>query len=677
MRKGSLMPSLPDLYMGVDIESGSPEAIAKARYSVVVVDQDLRLVAKAQGISLAGVIRLSWERRPKAIAVDNVFELAPGASTEGLSKFLSLLPPGTGLVQVTATENGFIDIREAARRAGIDVGSQKPSPTRTAFLAAAIAARGRGQRVGFTREKTLIYVTKGHAGSGGGWSQGRYQRRVRASVRLAAERIRERLDRANIDYDVYYRSGEGGIESATFIVYAPRDRLVGLVRPHKGIDYVVRVETKYEGELIFGDKEGTLTLRPVIVGIDAGMTAGLAAIDVEGRVLHLGSYKEVDRGVIISVVSKLGKPILVATDVKDPPELVRKLAAQLGAQLFTPSYDLAVVEKEGLSARVTEGSELKPKTPHERDALAAAFKAYLEFKSKLSQVESYVSTINIDIDVNQVKADIIRGVTLAEAIEKQIERLIGSGSQSRTSPQQEKRERPKECDESKAELLEAQKIALEREVQELRARLDEAERRLESMRKELKLELMRDAEIVKLKSDAEKAKALLSEVQERAKALEEKVDALRRAILLLRGGGFVLARKLQELKVQDIRRSEAQMGELMPGELIVIERWSSFESEAVERVAKAQAAALMPETNVPLADALRSKGVPVLPLSGYNVIEIDDLALVDAGAARDAYNEARGLRAKLHDELLQRLIDEYRHSRASPGSQQRPSRRRG
>jgi len=51
------------LYMGVDIESGSPETPERARYSVAVVDQDLRLVLKAQGVSLAGGPR-EGERRP-------------------------------------------------------------------------------------------------------------------------------------------------------------------------------------------------------------------------------------------------------------------------------------------------------------------------------------------------------------------------------------------------------------------------------------------------------------------------------------------------------------------------------------------------------------------------------------------------------------------------------------
>ena len=664
------MSSSPALYMGVDIESGSPEANERARYSVVIVDKDLRLVMKAQGVTLAGVIRLAWEKRPQVIASDNVFELAPGGSTEGLARLLSLLPPGTQLVQVTSTEEGFVDLREAARRAGLDLGSQKPTPARTAFIVAAIAALGKGQRVGFTQEKTYIYVSRGHGGSGGGWSQSRYQRRVRASVRMAAEKIRERLESAGIDYDVYYRSSEGGLEAATFIVYAPREKLIGLVRPHRGVDYTIKVETKYEGELVFGDEKGALSLRPVIVGIDAGMTAGLAVLDVEGRVLHLGSYKEVDRGEIISVVSKLGRPILVATDVKDAPQLVRKLAAQLGAQLYTPDYDLAVVEKEELSARATEGSELRPRTPHERDALAAAYRAFLEFKSKLAQVESYVSNIDIDIDAEEVMADIIRGLTMADAIERQIERLMGQ-PQRQAAQQQERQTKPRTCDDARAELLEAQKVALERQVQELRSRLDEAERALEDLRRRTKAELLKDAEVARLRADAERAKALLSETQARAKALEETVEALRRALLMVSSGDFVLARRLQALKVQEIRRSEAQMGELRRGELVIVESASQFEREAVERLARAEAAVLISDVDSPLADALRSNGVPVLSLKNYRTLQVDDVVLIESRALKDAEAQARELRTRVRDELLARLLAEYRMSRSSQAGPQK------
>ena len=654
------------LYMGVDIESGSPETPERARYSVAVVDQDLRLVLKAQGVSLAGVVRLCWERRPNVIAVDNVFELAPGGSAEGLAKFLSLLPPGTQLIQVTATEEGFVDIREAAKRAGLDVGGQKPSSAKTAFIAAAIAARGGGQRVGFSREKTYIFVTRGRGVHSGGWSQSRYQRRVRASVKIAAEKVKEKLEQANLDYDVYYRASEGGIESATFIVYAPRERLIGLVRPHRGVDYTIRVETRYEGELAFGNDKGSLNMRPVIVGIDAGMTTGLSVLDFEGKVLHLGSYKEVDRGEIISVISKLGRPALVATDVKDPPDLVKKLAAQLGAQLYLPDYDLLVAEKEDLSSRAVEGSELRPRTPHERDALAAAYRAYLDFKSKLSQVESYLSSMDIDVDIDEVKADVIKGLTIAEAVERQIERLMSAASAGQAQgPQPERREQPKECDTSKYELLEAQKVALEKQVQELRAGLDNAERELEELRKRLKAELLRDPEVAKLKAEAEKAKALLADALKRSEALEAQLEELRGALALLRSGEFLVARRLSELKVQELRRSEAAFGELTANEVVVIDSWAQFEQEAVDRLAKANVAVVvLADISSPLANALRSRGIPTLQASKYRVIEAGGLTLVEARVLKDAEVERSKLRSKASDYLLERLLKEYRLSRS-------------
>ncbi len=83
-----------ELYMGVDIESGSPlSSTNRAKYSVVIIDQSLKLIAKHQSVPLATIIRLAWEYRPRSIASDNVMELSLDGSTESIARLLSLLPP--------------------------------------------------------------------------------------------------------------------------------------------------------------------------------------------------------------------------------------------------------------------------------------------------------------------------------------------------------------------------------------------------------------------------------------------------------------------------------------------------------------------------------------------------------------------------------------------------------
>jgi len=208
-------------------------------------------------------------------------------------------------------------------------------------------------------------------------------------------------------------------------------------------------------------------------------------------------------------------------------------------------------------------------------------------------------------------------------------------------------------------------VALEKQVQELRAGLDNAERELEELRKRLKVELLRDPEVAKLKAEAEKAKALLADALKRSEALEAQLEELRGALALLRSGEFLVARRLSELKVQELRRSEAALGELTANEIVVIDSWVQFEQEAVDKLAKANVAVVvLADISSPLANALRSRGIPTLQASKYRVIEAGGLTLVEARVLKDAEAERSKLRSKASDYLLERLLKEYRLSRS-------------
>ena len=655
------------LYMGVDVLQQSGPGADRRRYYVIVIDENLRIVDKRQDAPLATIIRLSWELRPRAIATDNALELSPNGTVEGLARLLSLLPPETKLVQVTVTDEGFVDIREAAKSLGLEASYSKPSPGRTAYLAAAIAAKGGGLEVGFSREKTYIIVSRSRSSKAGGWSQQRYQRRIRASVRAAAERVREALDSAGLDYDVFYRKSEGGYDSAVFIVYAPREKLFGLVRPHRGVDYWIRIESRYEGELVFGQK-GSQANRPIIVGVDAGMTSGLAVIDLNGRVLHLGSYREADRGNLLDIIARLGKPIVIATDVREPPELIRKLAAQTGARLYVPDHDLSVQEKEELANRAAEVSGVRPETPHERDSLAAAYRALADLMAKLQQVDSYVSKLDLELDVDRIKADVLGGVTLAEAVERQISELLGEGQggqeRQQAAPQRTQENRPGGCEPPKdVELLEAQKSALEKQVEELRERLEWAERQAERIRRELKAEVLKDEEVRRLKDEVAKLSQELESSRRREEELLENLGKLASLVVGVARGDYVLVREVDELKMSDLKRTEERLGPLSPNELVYVRRPLTFEVEAVKYLAKTKVRGVaLDDPEAPLANSLRSAGLAIVRLDAGKLVRVGGLSAVPAEAieyvAGRAPDEAR------YSNLLERLVEEYREARA-------------
>ncbi len=650
------------LYMGVDIAEGSPQSRQRPLYAVVIVDEDGRIVASQQSVPLSRVIRLAWEYRPAKLAVDNIFELA--SSRRELERILGMFPPDTEIVQVTLEDRGVArKLREAAREAGLDVGRGKLSPGKAAYLAAVLASLGEGVPVRQVDEKTIITVTRGRSPGRGGQSQRRLQRRVRASVHIAAMRIKEALDKAGLDYDFSYRESVGGLESATFTVYAPRTKLYGVVRPHRGQDYIVSVKPVYKTRLSI--PSGEQPSRPIIVGVDPGITTGLAILDLSGRVLYLASGKDLDRGRILEIASSLGRPVIVAVDVSSPPEAARKIAAQLGASLYTPPEDLSTMEKRELAARAYGGKP--PVDSHQRDALAAAYRAFQALRRKMEQVEREVGRLGLDIDADTVKEAVARGLTIAQALEEAIEERLQSWRSEERAEPRPRRPRPAADVEnlvSRIEALTAENRALAERIERLTRELEEARREAERAKREARAELMRDPELRALQDRVRVLEEEIRRLRGELESREEEARRLLEALLRVARGEAVVARRIPSLTVRSLRRSEDQYGALLPGEIIYVDTGGVVEEEAVRILAEAGVLGVVypgPEPGAArrlLVPFIRPESLPggVSWVAGVPLLSPD---------AREAFEEAR---RRLEEEArsrvsLESIIEEYRRMR--------------
>lgn len=654
--------------MGVDIESGKPGS-SRARYSVAIVDPAGRLVYKASSAPLSRLIRLAWDYRPSCIATDNVFELAE--SVRDLARLASLLPPETKIVQVTAKQMGSMEtLGEAARRVRIELDS-KPTPAKTAYLAALIALHGGGAEVRFREEKTLIIVSKGRSPKGGGMSHERYMRRIRASVQKATRKIEEALERAGLDFDLTIRKGRGGYDSAVFTVYAPREALKGVVRPHRGIDYSITIKSVYGSSFDFGERKEEATKRPVILGVDPGITTGIAILDLEGRLLYLGSGKSLDRGTILNIVREHGKPVVVAVDTSQVPDTVKKIASQFNAELYAPPEDLSVAEKNEIAQRILGRT---PSSTHERDALAAAYKAWAAVRDKMEKISSYLDKIGLDLDAETIKESVLKGLTIAEAVERQIEKVIASWSkhEAETKPQpQPQQEQPRtkaSVDTSRLHELEAEKYTLQRLLEEKDKIIKDLEAQLAYLRR-------------RAREEAEAAiKGELEALRNRVEILEKEIDKLREAIMrkedevkeatrlmvLASRGEVIVARTLPSATMASIRREEASNGPLSPGDVVYISNPGTFERDAVKALAEVPVlAVLLDEVTGGLASTLERSGVPVFRLADYLYTKFKGFILVKSSIRDDAVRrrgELEMLRASQVN--LERIIEEYRRERA-------------
>ncbi|BCU70399.1 DUF460 domain-containing protein [Stygiolobus caldivivus] len=533
--------------MGIDIEPGqSPSSSRTPSYSIVVVNDKGEIEYKAEAVPLTRILRLAWELRPGKLAVDNIYELA--AEEKKLVKILSLFPDRLEVVQVTYVNGTFKDIRDVAREAGIEV-QGKPTPIKTAYLAAVLALKGIGTPIKIKENKTKIIISRGRAIGPGGMSSNRYKRNLRGLILRVAKRIKEELDSHGFDYDYSIKRSKAGIERAVFTVYSPRESLYGIVRKMKGHDLRVEIKPVYKSKIEFGDAKKEA--KPLIVGIDPGIEVGISIIDLHGNPLLLISRRNIDREDIIDIVRKHGKPILIATDVTPVPDTVKKIASTLNSKLFVPDRRLGMDEKMLMVDKYSTQYGIKIDDPHVRDSLAAALKAYYEISHKLNHARGLLRRMDIEVDEDKVLECVIGGKTINECIEKEIEKEI-EDNESERQPQFSAVSHNTDNN-NQIESLQEENIQLKREIDKLRRKIRDLafqntllQKRIDEIKMMYNKELQKERKIYELKLEIENYIKSLNSLKEQLE--NEKIEN-KELLSIIEG---LAASKLTVVKVSDL-----------------------------------------------------------------------------------------------------------------------------
>ena len=139
----------------------------------------------------------------------------------------------------------------------------------------------------------------------------------------------------------------------------------------------------------------------LIVGIDPGITAGYAVLDIEGSLIHLNSSKQLDLKMLISKTINLGKVVLVGTDKFKVPNLAESFATKFGARIVSPQEDLKVDEKKLMT------TSFNFKDDHQSDALASALFAFRETKPLLDKIDKFAEENKKQSIKNRIKELVI------------------------------------------------------------------------------------------------------------------------------------------------------------------------------------------------------------------------------------------------------------------------------
>ncbi len=82
---------------------------------------------------------------------------------------------------------------------------------------------------------------------------------------------------------------------------------------------------------------------------------------------------------VINLIARLGIPLLVACDVKEPPAFVKLIARRFNVKVFSPSKNLTQESKKIITKYIFDH--------HIRDAYAAAVKAYRKYANRFHRLD--------------------------------------------------------------------------------------------------------------------------------------------------------------------------------------------------------------------------------------------------------------------------------------------------
>ncbi len=146
----------------------------------------------------------------------------------------------------------------------------------------------------------------------------------------------------------------------------------------------------------------------IIAGIDTGKTCAVACLGLDGRLLY--SSHKTFAGVewMINEIKDIGIPSIIACD-KEPNDIARKVKAAFNARLYYPGRMITSDEKHEMARPYMLDNA------HEKDACAAAVKAYRSYANKFKQAE-HVARIMKAGDVDMIRAKVVSKFSIKEAI---------------------------------------------------------------------------------------------------------------------------------------------------------------------------------------------------------------------------------------------------------------------
>ncbi|MFZ1127909.1 DUF460 domain-containing protein [Methanoregula sp.] len=637
---------------GIDIVKGSVRSRSRRPMYALVRMEDQKITSEST-VSMFRLFRLLSEERPDILAVDSLQEIA--ADQHELFFFLQGLPPQTKLVQVTGGEKKETLGKVAAR---FNISFDRFDPFAEARTTARVASLGAGAEVIAFENESEVVVSRHRSPGRGGWSQNRYVRKIHGAVQLKGREIEMQLSGAGLRYEKKETRAFGGCSRVAFRVFAVRGQVP--VGTYRGADVQVRISGKRLERIRFRPLSGKP--RYLIVGIDPGTTTAVAALDLDGNLMHLESSRQMNMSGVIEALYRLGKPLVIASDVQEMPYSVEKIRRAFSAVSYTPRQDTSVEAKLELTAGFPYANV------HERDALSAALDAYRQYQNKFRNL---IRRVPPGHDLDEVRARVIRGQALGQV-------LLDMNAVSPAAPAQEAPvapvaarhdERVRVLD-GRVKRLRTFMAELQEEVKAKEYEIHRLQGRLRAVHDTRDMQLAKDTEIVKRDAIIQSLKKRLRKEERNSRTLARRIERIRTFAELSMDGEVLPVKVMDALTKEAFRRLMDDTG-LSEGEMVFVQRTDGWGRSVVRDLADIPVRALIApapgESDPQIRSVFREAGIPLLTDTdtGVQVRGRQGLAAkdrVEAALARWQEEQAQFLREKKSSQI-EHMFKEYKSER--------------
>jgi uncharacterized protein len=584
---------------GIDIIRGSIRSRSR-RPMYALVRMVGQIIESETEVSFYRLFRMLNDEQPDILAVDSLQEIA--SDRHELFFFLQGIPPRTRVVQVTGGERKETLGKVAAR---FNISFNRFDPFAEARTTAQVASLGAGAEVIAFENESEIMVSRHRSPGKGGWSQNRYVRKMHGAVQFKGREIEMALVAAGLRYEKKETKAFGGCSRVAFRVFALRDQVP--VSTYRGADVQVRISGKRLERIRFRPLSGKP--RYLIVGIDPGTTTAFAALDLDGNLLHLQSSRQMTMSDVIEALYKVGKPLIIASDVQEMPFTVEKIRRSFSAIAYTPRQDVSVETKVELTGPFEYMND------HERDALSAALDAFRHYRHKF---QSLLKRIPPGHDLDEVRAGVIRGHSL--------EQVIGDMKVPVREPASQ--EIPPVTSDGKTDdrvrVLDGMVKRLRTYVAELQEDVKSRDyeiRRLQSRIRKISTsrdaELAKDAEVAKRDAIIEGQKKRLRKEERHNRNLVKRIARLKQFAELSMDGEVIPLKVMESLTREGLRNLAEDTG-IDEGDLIFVTRTESWGRSVIKDLSEMRVKAIivgdgiLKEGDPQLMPSFRESGIPLI-----------------------------------------------------------------